>query len=63
MSEISRGAYDWIPPPAAPHEVDLRHYKAGSIYDSGSDGPEYIDWDDCYLDGAINTRRSPTAIQ
>jgi len=60
MSEIPRGAYDWIPPPAAPPEVDLHHYGASSIY-GRSDGPEYIDWDDCYLDGAINTCR-PTTI-
>ena len=51
MSEIPRGAYDWIPPPAAPPEVDPRHYEAGSIY-GGSDGPEYIDWVERYLDGA-----------
>jgi len=51
MSEIPRGTYNWVPPPAAPPEVDLHEYEVGSLYD-GSDGPEYIDWDDCYLDGA-----------
>jgi len=51
MSEILRGAYSWVPPPAAPPEVDLHEYEVGSLYD-GSDGPEYIDWDDGYLDGA-----------
>jgi len=49
MSEIPRGAYNRVPPPAAPPEVDL--HDASSIYD-GSDGPEYIDWEDRYLDGA-----------
>ena len=34
-----------------PPEFDLNEHKVGSIYD-GSDGPEYIDWDDHYLDGA-----------
>jgi hypothetical protein len=52
MSHIPRGAYDWIPPPAAvPPEVDLNDYEAGSVYD-GSDGPEYLDWNDRYLDNA-----------
>jgi hypothetical protein len=51
MSEIPRGAYDWLPPPAAPPEVDLNEDEAGSIYDD-SDGPEYLDWEDRYLDGA-----------
>jgi len=51
MSEIPRGAYNWVPPPAAPPEVDLHQYEAGSI-NGGSNGPEYIDWDDRYLDGA-----------
>jgi len=38
-----------IPPPAAPPEVDL--HDASSICD-GSDGPEYINREDRYLDGA-----------
>ena len=49
LSEIPRGTYNWVPPPAAPPEVDL--HDASIIYD-GSDGPEYIDWEDRYLDGA-----------
>jgi len=49
LSEIPRGAYNWVPPPAAPPEVDL--HDASSIYD-GSDGPDYIDWEDRYLGGA-----------
>jgi len=49
LSEIPRGAYNGVHPPAAPSEVDLRD--ASSIYD-GSDGPEYIDWEGRYLDGA-----------
>ena len=48
LSEIPRGAYNWVPPPAPP-EVDL--HDASSIYD-GSDGPEYIDWEGRYLDRA-----------
>lgn len=51
MSEIPRGAYNWVPPPVALPDVDLQEFEAGSIY-NGSDGPEYIDWDDRYLDGA-----------
>jgi len=51
MSEIPRGTYNWVPPPVALPDIDLQEFEAGSIY-SGSDGPEYIDWDDRYLDGA-----------
>jgi hypothetical protein len=50
MSQIPRGAYNWVPPAAVPPEVDLHEYEPGSIYD-GSDGPEYLDWNDRYLDG------------
>jgi len=52
MCHIPRGAYDWIPPPAVvPLEVDLDEQEPGGIYE-GLDGPEYIDWEDRYLDGA-----------
>jgi len=52
MCHIPRGAYDWISPPAVvPPEVDLDEQEPGGIYE-GSDGPEYIDWEDRYLDGA-----------
>jgi hypothetical protein len=51
MSEIPRGAYNWMPPPLALPDVHLQEFEAGSI-DNGSDGPEYLDWDDRYLDGA-----------
>ena len=52
MSAIPRGAYNWVPPPEVPPpEVDLDENEAGIIYDD-SDGPEYLDWEDRYLDGA-----------
>jgi len=52
MCHIPRGPYDWIPPPAVvPLEVDLDEQEPGAIYE-GSDGLEYIDWEDRYLDGA-----------
>jgi len=42
MSEIPRGPYDWLPPPAGRPEVDLNEYEAGSIYDD-SDGALWND--------------------
>ena len=51
MSEIPRGAYNWAPAPVAPPDVDLQDFEAGTVY-NGSDGPEYIEWYDHYLDGA-----------
>ena len=50
MSQIPLGAYNWDPPALVPPEVDLHEYEPGSIYD-GSHGPEYLDWNDRYLDG------------
>ena len=38
MSEIPRGAYNWVPPPVALSGIDLQELEAGSIY-NGSDGP------------------------
>ena len=62
MCHIPRGAYDWIPPPSVvPPEVDLDEQEPGSIYE-GSDGPEYIDWEDRYLDSADQSNLKASAV-
>ena len=51
MCHIPRGADDGIPPSAVvPQEVDLDEQEPGGII-KGTYGPEYIDWEDRYLDG------------